>query len=482
MRTRIVPALLLVCSLLACSDDTDPSIRVSAPGGVLPLGDPVTIELVVHDEESSFLFFDTVSGLQRATVTIPGTAFAHTVYRAGTHPFQWTPTQGGQFAVQGSAWDNDGNVASASSVLTIETARPALVTGYCDYVGRPQDDFLGLSVADVLEALGVTDLTPAPQMQAAVNRIMELSGLPAESVRLIAAPRVGNAAAWVADDVRYIGYNPSFMEGVNRTTGTNWGAVSVLAHEVGHHLPGHTIDGIGSRPATELQADFFSGYVLCRMGASELEATATARTVLSREGSATHPPRDDRVSSIVDGCVSHPWGWSGPPTQDTMVDTQTPDTNWGDLDGFDLWDEDGEFSYGLLQFDLSVPIADGLSVGNIFTAKLTFRSRGDTGTITASVIDGPWDEMGVTWNTFRKDVGLGNPVGRYPLPLNWEELTEDRAMEFTIDVTDAVKEWLRGPDHGLALAINPADGDTALLAVNSRESRPEPVLLVQWQP
>ena len=36
-------------------------------------------------------------------------------------------------------------------------------------------------------------------------------------------------------------YNPNFINEVADATGNSWGPYSVMAHEIGHHLQGHTI-------------------------------------------------------------------------------------------------------------------------------------------------------------------------------------------------------------------------------------------------
>ncbi|MFL9845731.1 M48 family metalloprotease [Flavobacterium rhizosphaerae] len=103
-------------------------------------------------------------------------------------------------------------------------------------------------------------------VQKAVAEIMSVIGLkPNFELRVANVP---NAAAVVIKNKRYILYNPKFMNQINKASGTNWAAISILAHEIGHHLNGHTLDNVGSRPQTELEADEFSGFVLRKMGAT----------------------------------------------------------------------------------------------------------------------------------------------------------------------------------------------------------------------
>jgi len=117
----------------------------------------------------------------------------------------------------------------------------------------------------------------------------------------IRAANVPNALATISGAKRAILYNPSFIRDIRLKTGTNWAGISVLAHEVGHHLQGHTLERGGSRPHIELQADQFSGGVLQKMGASMDEAMAAMSLIASPTGSSTHPARDQRLAAIKTG-------------------------------------------------------------------------------------------------------------------------------------------------------------------------------------
>lgn len=117
----------------------------------------------------------------------------------------------------------------------------------------------------------------------------------------IRAGNVPNAMAVIGrDGSRLIVYNQRFMDAVRDETRTDWAAISILAHEVGHHLQSHTLMPGGSRPALELEADKYSGYVLHRMGATIEEAIAAMRK-FGGPGSSTHPSAEDRIDAIYAG-------------------------------------------------------------------------------------------------------------------------------------------------------------------------------------
>lgn len=130
------------------------------------------------------------------------------------------------------------------------------------------------------------------------NQIVKASGRKVNF--MIAEAQVQNAVAVLHNGKRYILYNPRFMDALTRATGTKWAAISVLAHEIGHHLYGKTKNG-RMMLATELEADEFSGYVLERMGATLPEAQAAMNLLATTHATATHPGRVDRVQSIAKG-------------------------------------------------------------------------------------------------------------------------------------------------------------------------------------
>jgi hypothetical protein len=112
---------------------------------------------------------------------------------------------------------------------------------------------------------------------------------------------IDNAAAVIYNGKRYILYNEDFLAAINNAVHTDWAGVSILAHEIGHHLNGHTLTRGGSNYADELEADEFSGFVLRKMGASLADAQAAINLLSEEERSATHPGRSYRLAAISKG-------------------------------------------------------------------------------------------------------------------------------------------------------------------------------------
>ena len=119
-------------------------------------------------------------------------------------------------------------------------------------------------------------------------------------------PNISNAvAATVISSLgnmeRYIIYDKEFFKRVKNITKTDWSAVSILAHEIGHHLNGHNLVSGVNNYQSELQADEFSGFVLAKMGATLDESLRAINSFGSEENSKTHPKKSDRIEAISNG-------------------------------------------------------------------------------------------------------------------------------------------------------------------------------------
>jgi hypothetical protein len=112
---------------------------------------------------------------------------------------------------------------------------------------------------------------------------------------------VPNAGAVFYNNKRYILYNPVFIKQIDRAAKTDWASISILAHEIGHHVLGHTFKPGGNSYQQELDADQFSGVVLKKMGATLEEAQVAMNMIASDRASATHPAKAYRLDAIAKG-------------------------------------------------------------------------------------------------------------------------------------------------------------------------------------
>ncbi|GAB2586062.1 M48 family metalloprotease [Spirosoma areae] len=133
-----------------------------------------------------------------------------------------------------------------------------------------------------------------------VDRILRPIGL-MRNFKVIECSNTDNCFATVLKGQRFIVYDGAFMEKIEEETETDWSAISIMAHEIGHHLQGHTIDGRGGQPQKEIEADKFSGFVLHQLGASLEEALVAVRTLGDEHATPTHPAKIARLEAIRKG-------------------------------------------------------------------------------------------------------------------------------------------------------------------------------------
>lgn len=135
----------------------------------------------------------------------------------------------------------------------------------------------------------------------AVKLITDASGLSSKFITL--ACNIPNASATIINNQRYILYNQSFMYNISKRI-NYWASLSILAHEIGHHLEGHSLMPGGSRPSLELEADRFSGFILARLGSSLEDAQMAINYFVPEEGTFTHPGRAARLAAIANGWIN----------------------------------------------------------------------------------------------------------------------------------------------------------------------------------
>lgn len=138
-----------------------------------------------------------------------------------------------------------------------------------------------------------------PSPAVLLNEIVLASGLQLHFD--LRAADVDNLEAGIRNKKRFILYNPAFIEQINEITRSKWATATLLAHEVGHHLNGHTLKKRGSHKKIELEADEFAGFILKKMGATLQEAQEVMKYIASATDSKTHPNRNARMLAIEKG-------------------------------------------------------------------------------------------------------------------------------------------------------------------------------------
>ena len=149
-----------------------------------------------------------------------------------------------------------------------------------------------------------------PQMQGFVSdshaeqvivQFAKKMGQVSSKFKVMQCSNTDNCFATVIEGQPFIIYDKAFLSRVEETTHTDWGAISILAHEIGHHANFHTIDGTGSRPEKELEADYFSGFWLHEMGANLSQSQEAMKHFQGEFVTSTHPPQSQRLVAIQKG-------------------------------------------------------------------------------------------------------------------------------------------------------------------------------------
>lgn len=135
----------------------------------------------------------------------------------------------------------------------------------------------------------------------AVDRIVTRSGH-RNNFALFSA-NVPNAVATMLGRRRAILYNQDFMERLERG---DWMRLSILAHEIAHHLNGDPIAAASASETRDMesQADRYSGFILQQLGASLNDVQAAIKAINTEQGTAIHPPKSVRLAAVTNGWIS----------------------------------------------------------------------------------------------------------------------------------------------------------------------------------
>ena len=161
---------------------------------------------------------------------------------------------------------------------------------------------------DICLALQSNNFTTDAEAERALTRIMNASGL-AKNFALIPCDNISNAVAVSYRGERYIIYDKKFMSLISSRT-NDWSNLTILAHEVGHHLNGHSIDlsmakivepkSLAEKRKQELEADEFAGFIMAKLGAplSSVLSSISLITTDDDDTFSTHPKRSRRLERL----------------------------------------------------------------------------------------------------------------------------------------------------------------------------------------
>ena len=147
----------------------------------------------------------------------------------------------------------------------------------------------------------------------ALDKILDVIGV-SKNFTLIPCDKISNAVATAYKGTRYILYDKNFMSLISQNT-NDWSSLFILAHEVGHHINGHSLDillyasdavdipTLEKKRKQELEADEFAAFVLAKLGAnlSQLNNVIALISNNTDDTYSTHPKRSKRLLSVRNG-------------------------------------------------------------------------------------------------------------------------------------------------------------------------------------
>lgn len=190
----------------------------------------------------------------------------------------------------------------------------------CSYKCDNNFDFLKNNCRNPIRAATPLKNTTAVNVYTEFDQVIALlkrdnSYLDTLSYQFTSCDRVCNAASVVVNSIQMIYYNPTF---VAHLSGNNeqlkWAVRAIIAHEIGHHILGHTLNPTTTaveRRKQELRADYFSGFVIkqfigstlenAQEGLKSLDPQTYRPATAAEEANDTYPLLSSRLEAVAEG-------------------------------------------------------------------------------------------------------------------------------------------------------------------------------------
>lgn len=140
-----------------------------------------------------------------------------------------------------------------------------------------------------------------------ISEITKVSNI-SDNFTLINCNQLQNACAVINplnNNKRYILFDYNYFKNIYHDEAAS---VFILAHEVGHHINGHTIptnESIGEKRTKELEADYFAGSIMYKLGYSENRVLSILNKLPDTDDQySTHPSRNLRLEYALKGYFS----------------------------------------------------------------------------------------------------------------------------------------------------------------------------------
>lgn len=193
-------------------------------------------------------------------------------------------------------------------LLSLGVLFPAAIQGQQQLKKSRRAPFCGFSLKDGYFGAGRTkakqfitreahigDDSGIPEVVQAVKKQIGFTG----DISVYIASKEDNCFATILDGRRVLIADHLFLNKVDKDAATQWAAISIISHEIGHHIAGF---GRHESPLDdELDADYWSGFALMKLGASKSAAIKCIMVYGSEEDSESHPNKYKRSKMIEKG-------------------------------------------------------------------------------------------------------------------------------------------------------------------------------------
>tara|TARA_B110000858_G_C17759721_1_gene453898 strand:+ start:83 stop:1495 length:1413 start_codon:yes stop_codon:yes gene_type:complete len=180
-------------------------------------------------------------------------------------------------------------------------------------ISYSQDYGNKIDAMDLCSVLQTNSFSENIEAEKGLDRILSVIGASKRTFIIQPCENINNAIATSIKGVRYILYDRKFMNSISNKN--NWSNLFILAHEVGHHINGHSLDlvlyatdvikpeSLVIKRQQEIEADEFASFVLAKLGAPIEKINEIIQKVSSNEDDTykTHPNINKRLNAVLTG-------------------------------------------------------------------------------------------------------------------------------------------------------------------------------------
>ncbi len=140
-----------------------------------------------------------------------------------------------------------------------------------------------------------------------VNKILESIGIPNANFVLVPCRYTDNACAIIYNNRRYILYDDLFLNQLSQPNNNSYYSnLFILAHEIAHHLNGHTLSPMNNdikiSQKEELDSDEFAGFIVAKMKGNKEDITNVLKSFPHPTHEySTHPTYEKRLRAALRG-------------------------------------------------------------------------------------------------------------------------------------------------------------------------------------